>query len=430
MKKYLKVLLQDLDDAKKIRPFKRPVADDEIIPFEMDNFFEESIDDEQDSEAKKQSDNAPRRTGNIREIMGLQQEQFPSADYWSDDEAAQLVVALNNLLAHYHLAADYPTKLPPKMAYSTLVGALEKYAPIMPFGEWHLEFCNYEPSECPFEAEYCTCKDFKYTDYSKGNNGANLDFDSDSPNSNNIIGVYNYCDAWCERCIFVDRCAIGSRNSIGEIVDLKRFDLSIWKDDNERLINAKTWLTAQLQAIGATLIEPLDEERQIFDVEENEIRRDENSVALIQLADRYKSSACKWTDSDWIKPIVERVENLEMSAINDFDKGIYEACSVIQWYEFFIYVKLVRAIKGKIKDNDFNDSSDGSPKDSDGSAKIALIGAERSLVAWHQITVLKLNQKPFALKMMALLQAIIIEVESGFPEARNFMRAGFDDIRL
>ena len=149
---------------------------------------------------------------------------------------------------------------------------------------------------------------------------------------------------------------------------------------------------------------------------------------MIQLADRYKSSACKWTDSDWIRPIVDRVENLEINALNDFDKGIYEACSVIQWYEFFIYVKLVRAIKGKIKDDDFGESNDEFPKDSDGSAKVALIGAERSLVAWHQISVLKLSEKPFALKMMALLQAIIIEVESEFPEARNFMRAGFDDI--
>ena len=44
MKKYLKVLLQDLADAKNNRPFKRAVADDEIIPFELDNFFEENID--------------------------------------------------------------------------------------------------------------------------------------------------------------------------------------------------------------------------------------------------------------------------------------------------------------------------------------------------------------------------------------------------
>ena len=24
-----------------------------------------------------------------------------------------------------------------------------------------------------------------------------------------ISGIYNYCDRWCERCAFVERCAVG-----------------------------------------------------------------------------------------------------------------------------------------------------------------------------------------------------------------------------
>jgi hypothetical protein len=24
----------------------------------------------------------------------------------------------------------------------------------------------------------------------------------------NIVGVHNYCDAWCERCGFADRCVV------------------------------------------------------------------------------------------------------------------------------------------------------------------------------------------------------------------------------
>jgi hypothetical protein len=148
MKKYLNTLLEDITEAKNNRPAKRTIKEDEIMPFEFDDFMEDSIEEDE---------KPPKRTGNIREIMGLKPEQFPPADYWTEDEAHILVKELNALLGHYNLAADYPTNLPPHLAYKTLVGALEKYAPIMPFGEWHLEFCNYDPAECPFGAPYCTC---------------------------------------------------------------------------------------------------------------------------------------------------------------------------------------------------------------------------------------------------------------------------------
>jgi hypothetical protein len=26
--------------------------------------------------------------------------------------------------------------------------------------------------------------------------------------SRNIVGIYNYCDRWCERCTFTSRCAV------------------------------------------------------------------------------------------------------------------------------------------------------------------------------------------------------------------------------
>ena len=31
----------------------------------------------------------------------------------------------------------------------------------------------------------------------------------DSPNDNNFIsGIHNYCDRWCERCEFTNRCSV------------------------------------------------------------------------------------------------------------------------------------------------------------------------------------------------------------------------------
>ena len=64
------------------------------------------------------------------------------------------------------------------------------------------------------------------------------------------------------------------------------------------------------------------------------------------------------------------------------DVDIEDAREVIQWYQYQIAVKTMRALSGprrnsrKIRNREF-------PKDSDGSAKVALIGIDRSIAAWR-----------------------------------------------
>src|SRR5205085_1111029 len=66
-----------------------------------------------------------------------------------------------------------------------------------------------------------------------------------------------------------------------------------------------------------------------------------------------------------------------------------DAVEIIGWYHMFIHVKLCRALHGLADDEDFEQllDQDGKPfpKDSDGSAKIAIIGIERSFAAWSII---------------------------------------------
>ena len=171
MKKYLYALLADIDEAKNNRT-KRSVSEDEIVPFELEDYLSGSDDYPNENISKSNDD------GSIRAKMGLKAEQFPPADYWSEEEAAKLVIALNDLFDHYNLAADYPQNLPSHIAYTTLVGALEKCVPIMPFGTWHLEFCDYNTEECAFPKEYCSClKRQQERDYTEG--GDFLDFEKE-----------------------------------------------------------------------------------------------------------------------------------------------------------------------------------------------------------------------------------------------------------
>ena len=51
---------------------------------------------------------------------------------------------------------------------------------------------------------------------------------------------------------------------------------------------------------------------------------------------------------------------------------IGDCFSVIQWYLYFIEIKLKRAFQGKVEGEDW-EVENGFPKDSDGTAKIAII---------------------------------------------------------
>jgi hypothetical protein len=96
---------------------------------------------------------------------------------------------------------------------------------------------------------------------------------------------------------------------------------------------------------------------------------------------------------------------------------------IIQWYLFFIEAKLQRALQGKMEDDEDND---GYPKDSDGSAKIALIAIERSIGAWSGIYEKQPASEDVALKTLSLLSQLKQKTLEEFPVAMQFKRPGFD----
>jgi hypothetical protein len=66
-------------------------------------------------------------------------------------------------------------------------------------------------------------------------------------------------------------------------------------------------------------------------------------------------------------------------------------------------------------------------KDSDGSAKIALIAMDRSISAWAGLREALGDDPDGILDLLAQLAAIRRETEKLFPAARAFVRAGFDE---
>ena len=93
-----------------------------------------------------------------------------------------------------------------------------------------------------------------------------------------------------------------------------------------------------------------------------------------------------------------------------------------------ITVKLVRALEGEdeakeiTEDEEMNDIL----KDSDGSAKVALIGIDRSVGAWGELQKHFPAQSDSIMNILVHISNLRANIEGLFPNARRFVRPGFD----
>jgi len=108
--------------------------------------------------------------------------------------------------------------------------------------------------------------------------------------------------------------------------------------------------------------------------------------------------------------------------------NLEEAVEVIQWYQHFIFVKLMRAVRGKVEKEDEEEEWKEFPSDSDGSAKIALIAIDRSIGAWAVIRHYHGDRDESIFDTIGYLDRLREAAEKTFPRARSFVRPGFDTI--
>ena len=101
---------------------------------------------------------------------------------------------------------------------------------------------------------------------------------------------------------------------------------------------------------------------------------------------------------------------------------------MIRWYQFFIAAKLIRALIFSVDKDDYLEGECG--RDSDGSAKVALIGIDRSISAWklmYDSLIQRLEPPDTIQGLLVDLERLRRSAEREFPGARDFIRPGFDD---
>lgn len=116
---------------------------------------------------------------------------------------------------------------------------------------------------------------------------------------------------------------------------------------------------------------------------------------------------------------------IQESNISRESDNLNDIIEVIRWYQHQIHVKLRRAIKGKLEEK--QDYLEKFPNDSDGSAKVALIGIDRTIAAWGKMLSFFPEKEDETFKILVHLEKLQRKTEKEFPNARLFIRPGFDE---
>ena len=243
-----------------------------------------------------------------------------------------------------------------------------------------------------------------------------------------IKGIYNYCDRWCERCPFTSRCLNCElvERKFGALEEKDGLNEAFWQRFSEMLHDTLELVreTARERGIDLDAIEADEDGWGEWDDEKNP------AVHLIMHASqRYADSVSDWFESN-AGLFVEKESDLKRIRIATPGSNpsaeavrINDAAEVIQWHQNQIGVKLRRAVESARSEDD----EDGFPKDSDGSAKVALIGIDRSIAAWKMMLSYFPEQQQPILNFVTSLESIRRRVESQFPNAQAFVRPGFDE---
>ena len=271
-----------------------------------------------------------------------------------------------------------------------------------------------------------------------------MDFDDLAEDPRFISGIYNFCDRWCERCSLAHRCLTRAMEMT------ERYDEG---DEAEKPTdpqasdteNARFW--EELQSSLDEKNEALDQEAglasSIFDdpeVEARMMRREQRKERLaaghpVATISRDYMDATRGLFDSLNALVKQRQQALESGTDGEFEPAekivdLDDCVEVIGWYHTLIRVKLSRALMSAGDEAEETDPEMLSfPKDSDASAKISLIGIDRSVAAWTQLgKLLGTSPETTAFKKpLALPAKLRVVTESTFPHARTFIRPGFDE---
>lgn len=221
-----------------------------------------------------------------------------------------------------------------------------------------------------------------------------------------ILGVYNYCDRWCERCPFTGRCRVFADQVEREFEeDHGPLTEPMYERQAAQLAGmAERWE----KRFGIDLAK-IEEEALKDCADDEEYELPEVRLEHLELNERaldYAARLMQWLDG--------------RSSDND---AVRDALEVLRHFSIFVPSKIRRALTG-LADRQVPDPEE---YDSNGSAKAALVGLDRMQAAWRVIVDARHVDAGSATVLIDETNWLIAQTERHLPKARAFIRPAFDE---
>ena len=239
-----------------------------------------------------------------------------------------------------------------------------------------------------------------------------------------ISGIYNYCDRWCERCPLTSRCLVYATEQEDDD-SLESRDIcneAFWQKLRYVFQETREMIADWAKKAGIDLAELTEED----EARHQRKRQLVDNHPLAKAGKKYANAA-----SDWFREFDQTIVVSDIRATEsdlEHSERFEDAREVVQWYQYQIAVKTMRALSGRREELDEDPEMAEFPKDSDGSAKVALIGIDRSIAAWRLMQLSLPERAESIVPLILQLERLRRRLEKAFPEARDFVRPGFDEV--
>ena len=261
-----------------------------------------------------------------------------------------------------------------------------------------------------------------------------------SKDPDNIPGIYNYCDGWCDRCTFTSHCYnFKMRGRFEEEIEREereKENQEFWGQVNESIEDVKDLLGEEEEKVPEESFFDFDDDDVEDTMKEYEGHRKKAKAQPIGIAGkRYMNWVTEWFEQlkDEITVIDPKDRNLpfrlEIPGIDDpiVLRKLAIALEIILYYHMQIWVKVNRSLTSSYDDFENDPEYKDMPKDSEGSAKVALLGIDQSIGGWATFLKYMPSGHEQFQENLTLLNQLRNAIERQFPNARNFKRPGFDD---
>jgi len=435
MQRYIEQLIEDMHQAAAqapADPFDDPLLDSE------DAFMMEMEESEKIIEGPFEL---------LCDVVGIPLHALPPPNKLNPEQISLLNTELEKLLISFNYYPDYPENVPALLLYNAFRSIWEIEVIRVRFGQYHIDFCDGEEENCPFPGYCQNCNleellieetprnefDIPAKDLSGEGNSAEEDFrqiEEDFYKSKPITdsegyipGIHNYCDRWCERCDFTDKCRVFKMENEMKSM-LRRKEEGEIDDTKEELAKkVDEFFDFDDDSKDDDMNFDLDEGFDEYLKEQSDYFSNENKVErhpMTELANLYSDNSLQW-----LKVRFEEQEKGFLAEVAlGFADEIMEAENVVSWYSILINSKLRRALSGYY-DMEYNEFAED---DMNGSAKVALIGIDRSIDAFTVLLRQLKNHRTQLKKFRNQLEELRNMAEELFPDARQFVRPGLDEL--